>query len=94
MGRVTGVTSSSQINVPDFATSLTYRAFGTVKGINYANGRSLSTAYDNRLRPTTWNVANVLGYNYNYDCSCGFSLTTAAEGSPGRGNTKRLLRVC
>jgi len=35
--------------------------------MNYANGRSLSTAYDNRLRPTTWNVANVLGYNYSYD---------------------------
>jgi hypothetical protein len=29
-------------------------------------GHSLSTAYDNRLRPTTWNVANVLGYNYQY----------------------------
>ena len=39
------------------ASAFTYRAFGAIKGMNYANGRSLSTAYDNRLRPTTWNVA-------------------------------------
>jgi RHS repeat-associated protein len=35
--------------------------------MNYANGRTLSTAYDRRLRPTTWNVSSVLGYDYNYD---------------------------
>lgn len=35
--------------------------------MNYANGRTLATAYDTRLRPTQWNVANVLGYNYNHD---------------------------
>src|SRR6266849_3499389 len=35
--------------------------------MNYGDGHSLSTGYDNRLRPTTWNVSNVLGYNYAYD---------------------------
>jgi len=44
-----------------------YRAFGAIKGMSYGNGRTLSTVYDVRLRPTTWNVSNVLGYNYNYD---------------------------
>lgn len=37
------------------------------KGMSYGDGHTLSTAYDNRLRPTTWNVSNVLGYNYAYD---------------------------
>jgi YD repeat-containing protein len=59
-------------NVDDTTNVMTdargaYRAFASLKGMNYANGRSLSTAYDTRLRPTTWNVASVLGYNYNYD---------------------------
>ena len=44
-----------------------YRAFGSIKGMSYGNGRALSTAYDNRLRAITWNVTNVLGYNYTYD---------------------------
>src|SRR5205807_180661 len=38
-----------------------------IKGMSYGNGRSLSTGYDNRLRPTTWNVSGVLGYNYTYN---------------------------
>jgi RHS repeat-associated protein len=67
VGRPTGVTGSGYAGVYSYASALTYRAFGALKGMNYANGRSLTTAYDNRLRPTTWNVAGVLGYNYNYD---------------------------
>jgi YD repeat-containing protein len=66
-GRVTGVSGSGYAGVSNYATSLTYRAFGSIKGMTYGNGLTLSTAYDYRLRPTTWNVSNVLGYNYNYD---------------------------
>ena len=58
---------SGYVGVSNYASALTYRAFGSLKGMNYGNGRTLATAYDNRLRPTTWNVASVLGYNYNYD---------------------------
>jgi RHS repeat-associated protein len=66
-GRVSSVNGSGYSGVSNYASGLIYRAFGAIKGMNYANGRSLSAAYDSRLRPTTWNVANVLGYNYNYD---------------------------
>ena len=66
-GRVNTVNGAGYAGVSNYASGLTYRAFGAIKGMNYANGRSLSTAYDMRLRPTTWNVGNVLGYNYNYD---------------------------
>ncbi|MGH9928257.1 MAG: S8 family serine peptidase, partial [Pyrinomonadaceae bacterium] len=66
-GRVTTVNGSGYAGVSNYASALTYRAFGAIKGMNYGNGRNLSTAYDNRLRPTTWNVWGILGYNYNYD---------------------------
>jgi YD repeat-containing protein len=66
-GRLTNVGGSGYAGVSNYASSLTYRAFGGIKGMSYGNGRSLSVSYDNRMRPTTWNVANVLGYNYNYN---------------------------
>jgi RHS repeat-associated protein len=66
-GRVTGVSGSGQLSAPSYAGSLTYRAFGGIKGMSYGNGKTLSTAYDNRLRMTTFDVATVQGYNYNYD---------------------------
>jgi YD repeat-containing protein len=66
-GRLTNVGGSGYYGVSNYASSLSYRAFGGIKGMTYGNGRSLSVNYDNRLRPTTWNVANVLGYNYNYN---------------------------
>ena len=45
-GRVTGITGSGQLSAPSYAGSLTYRAFGGIKGISYGNGKTLSTAYD------------------------------------------------
>jgi len=66
-GRLSGVTGSGLVSAPTYASAISYRAFGSVKGVSYGDTRALTTAYDNRLRSTTWNVANVLGYNYNYD---------------------------
>jgi RHS repeat-associated protein len=66
-GRLSGVTGSGLVSAATYASAISYRAFGSVKGMSYGDTRALTTAYDNRLRPTTWNVANVLGYNYNYD---------------------------
>jgi hypothetical protein len=41
-----------------YASSITYRAFGSVKAMNFAEGagRSLATSYDNGLRPTKSDV--------------------------------------
>ena len=66
-GRVTAVNGAGFAGVSSYASGLTYRAFGATKGMSYGDGKTLTTAYDNRMRPTTWNVAGVLGYNYNYD---------------------------
>ena len=57
-------------NVPDNVGTLgygmTYRAFGAVKSMTFGDHQSLSTSYDNRMRPTSWDVANVLGFSYTY----------------------------
>jgi RHS repeat-associated protein len=68
-GRLQNVTGANYANVPNYATSLTYRAWGAIKGMHLPGGTAgfdLTTAYDDRMRPTSWNVAGVLGYNYHY----------------------------
>ncbi|HWN08814.1 MAG TPA: S8 family serine peptidase [Pyrinomonadaceae bacterium] len=69
-GRVNTVNGAGYAGVSNYANSLTYRAFGAIKGMTYGNSQNahtLTTTYDNRLRTTSRKVANVLGYNYNYD---------------------------
>ncbi|HEV7473479.1 MAG TPA: S8 family serine peptidase [Pyrinomonadaceae bacterium] len=66
VGRATSAIGSG-ISPPTYANNMTYRAFGAIKAVSYGDGRSLSTLYDLRLRPTKWDVSNTLGYNYNYD---------------------------
>jgi RHS repeat-associated protein len=66
VGRTTNVTGSGYAGVTSYVNSLSYRAFG-VKQIAYNDGRTLSITYDNRLRPTQWNIPSVLGCNYAYN---------------------------
>ncbi len=66
-GRLNSVGGSGYAGVTSYAGSITYRAFGAVKGMNYGDTKSLSTSYDRRLRPTKWDVPGVLGYKYYYD---------------------------
>jgi RHS repeat-associated protein len=66
-GRVSAVTGAGYAGVSSYINGLGYRASGAAKQISYANGKQLSVSYDTRLRPTTWNVAGVLGSNYVYD---------------------------
>ena len=66
-GRLTNVSGSGYAGVSSYASGLNYRAWDAVKSMSYGNNLTLSTAYDGRLRPTTRNVSNVLGYNYSYD---------------------------
>jgi RHS repeat-associated protein len=64
-GRPSQVTGSGYAGVASYASNLTYRAFG-VKGMSYANGRTLSLQYDNRMRVTRWDVPGVMGWSYAY----------------------------
>src|SRR5207237_8207343 len=63
-GKLQNVSGSGYAGVTNYASSISYRAFGAIKGMNYRDGKSLVTAYDERMRPTNWNVSVVMGYNY------------------------------
>ena len=66
-GEITGVTGQSYGGVTSYASGLVYRAFGGLKQMNYANGRSLSLSYNNRMFLTQWSIPNVMGWNYAYN---------------------------
>jgi RHS repeat-associated protein len=65
-------TMNSTYGSASYITGAQYRAFGAPKQISYGNNRTLSMEYDNRMRPTKWDVSSALGgvlgyaYDYNY----------------------------
>ncbi len=65
IGRASSVSGSGYAGVSSYVSSMAYRAFG-LKQVNYSNGRTLSVQYDNRMRPTQWNIPGVMGWNYAY----------------------------
>lgn len=65
IGRPTNVSGSGYSGLASYVNSLTYRAFG-LKQMAYNNGRMLSVQYDNRMRPSQWNIPGVMGWNYSY----------------------------
>lgn len=66
IGRPTNVSGSGYAGLSSYVNSLSYRAFGSPKQVAYNNGRTLSVQYDNRMRPTQWNIPGVMGWNYAY----------------------------
>lgn len=66
-GEIAGVTGQGYAGVTNYASGLTYRAFGGLKQMNYANGRSLSLTYNNRMLLTQWSIPGVLRWNYAYN---------------------------
>jgi RHS repeat-associated protein len=67
VGQVTGVTGSGYYGVTSYINSLSYRAFGAAKQINYANGKTLLLQYNNRMWLSRWDLSGILGYDYNYN---------------------------
>jgi RHS repeat-associated protein len=65
-GRLANVNGAGYAGVTSYASGINYRAFGAIKSATFGDHQSLLTTYDNRMRPTSSNVSNVLGYNYNY----------------------------
>jgi RHS repeat-associated protein len=64
MGRM--ATLSSTYGSANYISGVQHRAFGAPKQISYGNSRTLAVNYDNRLRPTRWDVPGVLGSDYEY----------------------------
>jgi len=66
-GRLSNVGNANWTSVTSFENAISYRAFGGVRSANYGDGHSLTALYDERMRPTRWDVSSVLGYDYNYN---------------------------
>jgi len=66
VGRPTAVSGSGYAGVTSYVNTIAYRAFG-MKQMGYANGRTLSLSYDNRMRLTGWDIPGVMGWNYAYN---------------------------
>lgn len=65
IGRPTNVSGAGYSGLSSYVNSLTYRAFG-LKQMEYNNSRTLLVQYDNRMRPSQWNIPGVMGWNYKY----------------------------
>jgi RHS repeat-associated protein len=65
-GRLLNISGAGYPGVTSYASNINYRAFGAIKSMSFGDQQTLSNSYDNRMRPTSSNVSNVLGYNYNY----------------------------
>src|SRR5215213_2901897 len=64
--RVSAVTGSVYGGVSTYAGNIRYRAWSGLKSTSYGNNHGLSVSYDNRLRPTQWDIPGVMGWNYFY----------------------------
>ncbi|HKY42733.1 MAG TPA: RHS repeat-associated core domain-containing protein [Pyrinomonadaceae bacterium] len=65
-GEITGVTGENFGGVSSYASGIVYRAFGGMRQMNYANGRTLSKSYNNRMFLTQWSIPSVMRWNYAY----------------------------
>lgn len=64
-GRPTSISGANYAGVSSYVNGISYRASG-LKQMAYGNGRTLSLNYDNRLRPTQYEVPGVLRLQYEY----------------------------
>ena len=65
-GELTGVTGQGYAGVTSYSSGTVYRAFGGLRQMSYANGRSLSLSYNNRMLLTQYSIPNVMSWNYAY----------------------------
>jgi RHS repeat-associated protein len=65
-GRPTSVSGAHYGGISSYINSISYRAFGT-KSVSYNNGKTLSLAYDNRMRVKEWHMPTVMRWDYSYD---------------------------
>ena len=63
-GELTGVTGQGYAGVTSYSSGTVYRAFGGLRQMSYANGRSLSLSYNNRMLLTQYSIPNVMSWNY------------------------------
>jgi YD repeat-containing protein len=68
VGRVIGAAGTGTLygGVDNYASAMTYRAWGALKGLSYGNGRTLSLRYNERLQMSRYEVPGVVSREFHY----------------------------
>jgi YD repeat-containing protein len=78
LGRLSAVTGSAFGGITQYASNMQYRAWGTLKHVNYGNSGStlaVDIGYNAKMQPTSYTVPGVMqkSYQYNSDGSLRYS---------------------
>ena len=65
-GRLTSVNGSAFAGVTSYASNAQYRAWGTLKHLNYGNSKVVDVTYNSRLQAVTFNTPGVITKSYDY----------------------------
>lgn len=66
-GQVTAVNGANFGNVASYASGITYRAWGAVKGMAYGDTLSLAVSYDSRMRVKRFDIPGLMSKEYSYN---------------------------
>jgi YD repeat-containing protein len=65
-GRLISVNGSPFEGMTNYASNAQYRASGSLKHLNYGNGKAVDITYNTRLQVATYSISGVLGKSYEY----------------------------
>jgi YD repeat-containing protein len=65
-GQMTAVAGSGYAGVSQYASAITYRAWGGLKHETYGNGHTLDLSYNSRLLMSQYNLSEFTGINIEY----------------------------
>ena len=65
-GRTSAITGTAINGVSTYISSMSYRAWGAVKQVNYGNGRTLNATYNDRLKAETFQISGLMSKTYEY----------------------------
>ena len=72
---MTGITGSGTAKAAVYASDVSFRAWGAVKGLTYGDGHAMTSSFNGRLQPTEFQVPGIIHNSYEYlpDGRLGFS---------------------
>lgn len=66
IGRTSAITGTAISGVSTYISSMSYRAWGAAKQVNYGNGKTLNATYNDRLKAETFQISGLMSKTYEY----------------------------
>jgi len=66
IGRTSAITGTAISGVSTYISSMSYRAWGAAKQVNYGNGKTLNATYNDRLKAETFQISGLMSKSYEY----------------------------